>query len=213
MMEMYQENWKRNLEDFINEVSSPSYHIESGGFRKNLLSFGIYGRHRRRVKDKVGKMVIYADTSESAFKFCSTMIPEVSEMAINCEITECDINLFADHVYDEHQDLDINDVSSVVSVNESVPSTKKVSLNNVYNHILDNYMDDYELDDDVSAIIILTDVDRFDNSEKIDKLESFDCCCDKMLFLVNNQMGKNMQEIENLLPKNGRLIAIAQDEI
>ena len=210
-MEMYQENWKRNLEDFINEVSSPSYHIESGGFRKNLLSFGIYGRHRRRVYDEVGKLVIYADTSAS--KFCSTMISEVSEMAKNYDITECDINLFADNDYAEHQDLDINDVSSVVSDNESVSSTNKVSPNSVYNHIVNNYMDDYELDDEVSAIIIMTTVDSVENYEKNSGFEQFDDCRDKMLFLLFNPNNKSEQELKELIPKDSRLLTITPDEI
>ena len=210
---MYQNNWKRNLEDFINEVSLPSYHIESGGFKKNLLSVGICGRHRKRVRDKVGKLVIYADTSASAFKFCLNMISEVSEMASDCNITECDINLFADNVYSEHQGLDIDDVSSIVPVNESIPSTKKVSLDYVYNHINDNYVRGYKLDDDIAAIIIMTDVDRFDNSEKFEKLEKYYYRHDKMLFLLNNQIEKSIQELESLLPKNARLIAIAPEEM
>ena len=205
---MYQENWKRNLEDFINEVSLPSYHIESGGFRKNLLSVGIYGRHRKRVRDKVGKLVIYADTSKSTYEFCSTMISEVSEMASNCNIEECDVYLFADNVYAEHQGLDIDDVSLIVPDNEGIPSTKKVSLNDVYNHIIDNYVNGYILDDDISAIIIMTDVDRLDNSEKNNRLDNYDNCHDKMLFLLYNQTGKNNLEIEKLLPKNDRLILV-----
>lgn len=212
-MEINQENWKRNLEDFINEVSLPSYHIESGGFRKNLLPFGIYGRHRRKVYDKVGKIVIYADTSASTYKFCLNMISVVSEMASDCNITECDINLFADNVYSEHQSLDIYEVSSIVPVNESIPSIKSGSLNNIYNHIADNYMIGNKIDDKISAIILMTDVDCFEKSERFEKLEKYHYRHDKMLFLVNNQMGKNIQEFENLVPKNSRLIAIAPSEM
>ena len=210
---MTQENWKGNLEDFIDYVS-PSYHIEDGGFKKNLLSAGIYSRHRQRVHDEVGKIVIYADTSKSAREFCLSMIPEVSEMAKDYKITECDIHLFADSVYAEHRDIEFgtDDVSSEVSINETDSSTKKFSLYNVYNHIIDNYMDDHNLNDDVSAIIIMTNVDCFENPEGLDRLEYFDGYFDKMLFLLNNQKEKNIQELEELLPKDSNLIAIAPND-
>lgn len=208
---MTQEN-RRNLEDFIDYVSTPSYHKENGGFNRNLLAAGIYSRHRQRVYGEVGKIVIYADTSKSAREFCLSMIPEVSEMAKDYEITECDIHLFADSVYAEHRDIDIDDVSSEVSINETDSSTKKSSLYNVYNHIIDNYMDDYNLNDDVSAIIIMTNVDCFENPERFDGLEHFNDYSDKMLFLLNNQKKKNIQEIEELLPKDSNLIAIAPND-
>lgn len=86
-------------------------------------------------------------------------------------------------------------------------------LNNIYNHIANNYMIGSKIRDDISAIILMTDVDRLDNSEKFEKLEKSRYRHDKMLFLLNNQIGKNIQEIENLLPKNSKLIAIAPDEM
>lgn len=205
---MTQEN-RRNLEDFIDYVSTPSCRIENGGFKKNSLSAGIYSRHRQRVYGEVGKIVIYADTSKSACEFCLSMIPEVSKMAKEYDITECDIHLFADSVYAEHRDIDIDDVSSEVSNNETDSSTKKSSLYNVYNHIIENYMDDYNLNDDVSAIIIMTNVDCIENPEGLDRLEYFDGYFDKMLFLLNNQKKKNIQELKNLLPEDSNLIAIA----
>lgn len=124
-MEMTQENWKKNLKKFLKKVSSPTYHTERGGYKKNLLSYGIYSRYEEMVPDKIGKMVIYADISASAYEFCSTMISEVSQMAKGCRIMKCDINLFADNVYAEHKNLHINNVSSNISVNESVPPTEK----------------------------------------------------------------------------------------
>lgn len=208
---MTQEN-RRNLKDFIDYVSTPSCHIENGGFNRNLLAAGIYARHRQRVYGEVGKIVIYADTSKSAREFCLSMIPEVSEMAKEYEITECDIHLFADSVYAEHRDIDIDNVSSEVSNNETDSSTKKSSLYNVYNHIIENYMDDYNLNDDVSAIIIMTNVDCFENPERFDRLEYFDGYSDKMLFLLNNQREKNIQELEELLPKDSNVIAIAPND-
>ena len=208
---MTQEN-RRNLKDFIDYVSTASCHIENGGFNRNLLTAGIYFRHRQRVYDEVGKIVIYADTSKSACEFCLSMIPEVSKMAKEYEITECDIHLFADSVYAEHRDIDIADVSSKVSINETDSSTKKFSLYNVYNHIIDNYMDDYNLNDDVSAIIIMTNVDCFENHERFDRLEYFDDYSDKILFLLDNQMGRNIQELEDLLPEDSNLIAIAPND-
>ena len=198
-------DWKRSLEDFLFDVSS---HRENGRIKKNLYTFsGIGARHKKRVYESIGKVVIYADTSGSAYEFCSSMIAEVSKMANDCDIHEFDIHLFTDVVYAEHFGIDGDTISSDEFGFEDVQSGG-TSLNNVYNHIIENYFDGYELDDDVSAIIIMTDVDGVKESGKIDNSKYFENAIDQMLYLLFDPGETTQRALQKLLPKMARYIAI-----
>ena len=198
-------DWKKSLEDFLFDISS---HRENGRIKKNLYTFsGIGARHKKRIYDSIGKVVIYADTSGSAYSFCSTMIAEVSKMARDCDIEEFDIHLFTDTVYAEHFGIDRDTISSDEFGFEDVQSGG-TSLNNVYNHIVENYIDGYELDEDVSAIIIMTDVDGIEDSGRIDKSEYFKNILDQMLYLLFDPAETTQRALQKLLPKGCKYIAI-----
>lgn len=198
-------DWKRSLEDFMYDAS---HHREDGRIKKNLYTFsGIGARHKRRVYDNIGKIVIYADTSGSAYSFCSTMISEVSKMARDCDISEFDIHLFTDTVYAEHFGIDSETVQDEDFGFEDVNSGG-TSLNNVYNHIIENYIDGYELTDDVSAIIIMTDVDGIEDSGRIDNSEYFKKNMDQILYLIFDPAETTQRALAKLMPKGAKYIAI-----
>ncbi|MBS7364228.1 MAG: hypothetical protein KIH03_10490 [Paludibacteraceae bacterium] len=198
-------DWKRSLADFIDNVSS---HKEDGNIRQNMYRFsGIISRRKKKIYDSIGKLVIYADTSGSAYSFCSTMISEVAKMARDCDIEEFDIHLFTDTVYGEHFGIDRDTVSSEDFGFEDVQSGG-TSLNNVYNHIAENYIDGDELDDEVSAIIIMTDVDGIEDSDKIDKSEYFKNILGQMMYLIFDPAEIPQRSLAKLLPKNCKFMAI-----
>lgn len=198
-------DWKKSLEDFIDNVSS---HKEDGRMKKNVYHFsGIISHRKKRVYDQIGKLVIYADTSASAYSFCSTMISEVSKMARDCNIGLFDIHLFTDVVYGEHWDIDGETVESDDFGFEDVQSGG-TSLDNVYNHIIDNYIEDGELIEGVSGIIIMTDVSGVEESGRIDNTEYFKGVLERMMYLLFDPAEIPQRSLAKLLTKGCRFMAI-----
>ena len=203
-------DWKSTLEEFIMYTST---HREQGSIRQNVYTFsGIGARRRKKVFDQIGKIVIYADTSGSAYNFCSTMISEVSKIARDCNVSEFDIHLFTDVVYATHYGISSDTVKSEDFGFTDVDSGG-TDLNNVYNHIIDHYVDGYTFADDVACIIIMTDVDGVKDSasSKLKESEYLKENLDKMLYLIFDPSNTTRRALQKYLPKDSKWLAITPD--
>ena len=153
-------DWKRALQDFVSERS---HTYTKGALRKNIYQrTGIGLRHRRRVIKDYNKCVVYIDTSGSVNNSSTQLIPvmagEIGKIMQDCHFATVDIHLFDDTVYNEHFDVDSYTVGDENWGIEGADEGCGTNIHSVYRHILKNYVIDGELNFDVNAIIIISDV-------------------------------------------------------
>lgn len=162
-------DWKKALQDFISERS---HTYKKGPLRKNVYQrTGIGLRHRVRTYNDFNKCVVYIDTSGSVNNDMTQLIPimagEVGKIMQDCHFNTVDIHLFDDVVYNEHFDVDSYTVQDENWGIEGADDGGGTNIHEVYKHIIKNYMNDGELNYDINAIIIITDVSGMQASGNI----------------------------------------------
>lgn len=162
-------DWKKALQDFISERS---HTYEKGPLRKNVYQrTGIGIRHRVKAFNDFNKCVVYIDTSGSVNNNMTQLIPimagEVGKIMQDCHFNTVDIHLFDDVVYNEHFDVDSYTVQDENWGIEGADDGGGTNIHEVYKHIIKNYMNDGELNYDINAIIIITDVSGMQSSGNI----------------------------------------------
>ena len=183
-------DWKKALQDFISERS---HTYEKGPLRKNVYQrTGIGLRHRVRSYNDFNKCVVYIDTSGSVNNDMTQLIPimagEVGKIMQDCHFNTVDIHLFDDVVYNEHFDVDSYTVQDENWGIEGADDGGGTNIHEVYKHIIKNYMNDGELNYDINAIIIITDVSGMQYSGNIKpfaaKLGQY--TLERMLYVIYN---------------------------
>ena len=162
-------DWKKALEEFVSERS---HTYTKGPLRKNVYQrTGIGLRHRVRAYNDFNKCVVYIDTSGSVNNSETQLIPimagEIGKIMQDCHFNTVDIHLFDDVVYNEHFDVDFYVVADEDWGIEGADNGGGTNINEVYKHIIKNYMDNGELNYDINAIIIITDVSGMQYSGNI----------------------------------------------
>lgn len=162
-------DWKKALQDFISERS---HTYEKGPLRKNVYQrTGIGLRHRVKAFNDFNKCVVYIDTSGSVNNNMTQLIPimagEVGKIMQDCHFNTVDIHLFDDVVYNEHFDVDSYTVQDENWGIEGADDGGGTNIHEVYKHIIKNYMNDGELNYEINAIIIITDVSGMQYSGNI----------------------------------------------
>ena len=162
-------DWKKALQNFISERS---HTYEKGPLRKNVYQrTGIGLRHRVKAFNDFNKCVVYIDTSGSVNNDMTQLIPimagEVGKIMQDCHFNTVDIHLFDDVVYNEHFDVDSYTVQDENWGIEGADDGGGTNIHEVYKHIIKNYMNDGELNYDINAIIIITDVSGMQYSGNI----------------------------------------------
>ena len=162
-------DWKKALQDFISERS---HTYEKGPLRKNVYQrTGIGLKHRVKAFNDFNKCVVYIDTSGSVNNGMTQLIPimagEVGKIMQDCHFNTVDIHLFDDVVYNEHFDVDSYTVQDENWGIEGADDGGGTNIHEVYKHIIKNYMNDGELNYDINAIIIITDVSGMQYSGNI----------------------------------------------
>jgi len=162
-------DWKKALEEFVSERS---HTYTKGPLRKNVYQrTGIGLRHRVRAYEDFNKCVVYIDTSGSVNNNQTQLIPimagEIGKIMQDCHFNTVDIHLFDDVVYNEHFDVDSYTVADEEWGIEGADDGGGTNIHEVYKHIIKNYMDNGELNYDINAIIIITDVSGMQYSGNI----------------------------------------------
>ena len=201
-------DWKDVLMDFASERSMEwEENDELDKIVYDFSDIGIYGRERKQRNFK--KCVIYIDTSQSVNNNTTQLIPimagEVGKIVSDCNFETVDIHLFHHVVYDNNRYVDVpaddvqNEDFAIEDVEDGLTNIQKV-----YDHILNNYTSDSVLDDDVNAIIIITDYSGMISSGNIHKkINKFDdSILSKILYVIYNDFShKNLQEVREEMNK------------
>jgi len=150
-------DWTEWLSNFLVDTRRK---IVNGPIKKNLLRReGIRQRYRYTVSD-YGKCIFYIDTSGSVNNEQTQLIPlmvsEIGNICDQCEFDLIDINLFSDKVYLPVQDIEPSTIKAEDFSIQGVESGG-TSINSVYDHIVENYTEDGDIDSDVSCIVIISD--------------------------------------------------------
>ena len=183
-------DWKKALEEFVSERS---HTYTKGPLRKNVYQrTGIGLRHRVRAYNDFNKCVVYIDTSGSVNNSQTQLIPimagEIGKIMQDCHFNTVDIHLFDDVVYNEHFDVDSYTVADEEWGIESADNGGGTNIHEVYKHIINNYMDNGELNYDINAIIIITDVSGMQYSGNVKPFASKlgKDVLERMLYVIYN---------------------------
>ena len=201
-------NWKDALQDF---VSMKSKRLKKAGLRKNIYQrtgIGVY--HREKDIRNYNKCIFYIDTSYSVNNNETQLIPimvgEIGKVMMDCHFDTVDIHLFDDSVYNEHFDVDAATVRDENWGLEGV-SSGGTNIHSVYRHIINHYINDGQLNRDVDAIIIISDVSGMQSSGSIKPfLNRIDTeALRRMLYVIYDDY--KMTYLSEVIEEIGKLVA------
>jgi len=190
-------DWKAVFKDFTKVLS---HEHERKHFRKNLaVRAGIYAKNSYRKRSDFEKCVVYVDTSGSAYGFVQVMIQELARLLDDCNFESMDVRLFSDSVYKSYLNLDPTDVvDGKLKIEVSSGGT---SLDAVYKNISKKYCDEYgEINDGISAIVILTDVSGiWGTYVELSESDLDTDCKEKMFYAVYDESSRSREEVEGVV--------------